>query len=276
MNTDIATREPQPLEIITKEKVLEYLKVFTSDTLNDKEREQFIEIATAYNLNPFKREVYCVPYMSNVKDSKGNWTKERKLSIITGYEVYLKRAERLGSLNGWNVTTRKEDSDTVAKITIHRKDWEHPFEHEIYMSEYKEDNKMWKSKPITMLKKVAMAQGFRLSFPDEMGGMPYSSEELPDNMTNVTPPEEKPEKPTTDKSKHTPTALKNDKGEIEIKPGDQAGALKTISECKSEEHIAIFLQKRELRTWTDEQLREQDDALAALKIKLNFNGEDIK
>ena len=118
MSTDVAVRETLPPGIITKEKVLEFLKVFTSGDLNEKEQGQFIEIATAYNLNPFKREIYCVPYMSNVKKPDGSWTKERKLSIITGYEVYLKRAERTGLLNGWTVSTRKENGDTIAKITI--------------------------------------------------------------------------------------------------------------------------------------------------------------
>jgi hypothetical protein len=32
--------------------------------------------------------------------------------------------------------------------------------------------------PAFMLKKVAMAQGFRLCFPDEMGGLPYLPEEI--------------------------------------------------------------------------------------------------
>jgi hypothetical protein len=31
------------------------------------------------------------------------------------------------------------------------------------------------------LRKVAIAQGFRLAFPDELGGLPYESAELPDN-----------------------------------------------------------------------------------------------
>jgi hypothetical protein len=215
-----------------------------------------------------------VPYMSSFKKADGSWGKERKLSIITGYEVYLKRAERTGMLNGWNVTTRKEGNDIIAKITIYRKNWQHPFEHEIYFSEYKDDNKMWKEKPMTMLKKVAMAQGFRLAFPDEMGGMPYSAEELPDNMTNVTPEDKKPEPKTDPKpeSKHTPDVLKNDKGEIVLEPGDQAAALKKISELKKEEHIIKFLNLRAQRTWTEEQLQEQDAAIAALKIELNFRG----
>ena len=48
-----------------------------------------------------------------------------------------------------------------------------------------------------MLKKVATAQGFRLCFPEEFGGMPYTSDELPDEMVkpkDVTPPKKKEDK----------------------------------------------------------------------------------
>ena len=50
---------------------------------------------------------------------------------------------------------------------------------------------MWKEKPVTMIKKVAIVQGFRMAFPDEFGGMPYTAEELPDEMTK--PAEPKPQ-----------------------------------------------------------------------------------
>jgi hypothetical protein len=46
-----------------------------------------------------------------------------------------------------------------------------------------------------MIKKVAMAQGFRLCFSDELGGMPYTADELPDqvgqNQIVIEPKEEK-------------------------------------------------------------------------------------
>ena len=60
-------------------------------------KEQFnLFVATAREccLNPVKREVYAVVY----NDYKSG---EKKMNIITGYEVYLKRAERTGKLNGW-------------------------------------------------------------------------------------------------------------------------------------------------------------------------------
>jgi len=67
-----------------------------------------------------------------------------------------------------------------------------------------------------------MAQGFRLAFPDEMGGMPYTADELPDEMTvmrNVTESEEKKEKNDDGQSDGDPlrkkmTELNNRLGEI--------------------------------------------------------------
>jgi len=143
----------------------------------------FVATARECCLNPVKREVYAVVY----NDYKSG---EKKMNIITGYEVYLKRAERTGKLNGWECHTDGQGQQMKAVVTIDRKDWEHPFKHEVYMSEYNTGKSLWASKPITMLKKVAMAQAFRLAFPDELGGMPYTSDELgteEQTERNVTP-----------------------------------------------------------------------------------------
>ena len=191
---------------VSRDKIEKYLDTFGIGTgLTNSEKEQFIEIAQAYSLNPFKREIYCVPFMVSKKLDNGKWAKERKLSIITGYEVYLKRAERTGKLNGWEVKTDGSISKGTLKavVTIYRKDWEHPLNHEVWFKEYNQENRMWKGKPVTMIKKVAIAQAFRLAFPDELGGIPYTADELPDEMVrDVTPKKpvetEKLEEPISD------------------------------------------------------------------------------
>ena len=151
--------------------------------MNEKEKVQFIEIAKAFELNPFKREIYCVKYKA-----------DSPLSIIVGYETYIKRAERSKMLDGWNVVTegKTEDNSLKAIITIYRKDRKHPFVHEVFYSEYVQKandgkpNKFWQ-KAQTMTKKVAIAQGFRLCFSDELGGMPYTSEEINDTEQELIP-----------------------------------------------------------------------------------------
>lgn len=172
------------------------------------EKEQFIAIAQRFHLDPFKREIYAIPY------GKGD---NRSLSIITGYEVYLKRAERSNMWDGmksgfdgklirkmvevdqWDnfkkkyVKKQKEvwracpEKGAVFWCEVYRKDMKYPVREEIDFDEYTQDNQMWENKPKTMGKKVAKAQAFRAAFPDELGGMPYTRDELPDKMTGFDP-----------------------------------------------------------------------------------------
>lgn len=163
-----------PAEVLPAAKLEQFLQIANvGQNLPANKRQQFIEIAQAYGLNPFKREIYCVGY--------GDRT-----SIITGYEVYIKRAERSGLLNGWEVEIGGKMPEITATIRIWRKDWDKPFTHTVYFEEaaqYTKDNKLnsvWSKMPRFMLRKVAIAQGFRLCFSDELGGMPYTADELPE------------------------------------------------------------------------------------------------
>lgn len=170
-----------------KEIAIDFLKGMGMN-LPAKYSKQFIDVCSVYKLNPIKRECYAVGYGDN-------W------NIITGYEVYIKRAERTGKLNGWECKIEGSGDDMRAILTINRKDWEKPFVHEVYFNEVVQKRKdgqvnaMWQKMPKFMTKKVAIAQGFRLCFADELGGMPYTSDELPeieklksvnDNTINVT------------------------------------------------------------------------------------------
>ena len=170
----------------------------------EQEKSQFIDICCAFKLNPIKREVYGIKYGNN-------------FSIVLGYEIYLKRAERTGKLDGYSCEVRKMDNDLVATCTVYRKDWTHPFVHSVLLSEYHQHNKMWNEKPVTMIKKVCIEQSFRLCFPDELGGLPYGEEELPTeqmsapspNVIDVTPvtvsaePVETVQKKSSPKPKYT-------------------------------------------------------------------------
>lgn len=145
--------------------------------LNETQMQQFVTLCREFQLNPFKREIYGVAYGDN-------------FNIIVGYEVYIKRAERSQKLDGWERGTTGTGNEMKAWIKIYRKDWSKPFYHEVDYSEYVQTrwdydrqehvvNAMWASKPKTMLMKVVTAQAFRLAFPDEFAGMPYTSDEIP-------------------------------------------------------------------------------------------------
>jgi phage recombination protein Bet len=161
---------------ITEAKIAEYLQTFgLAKKLQPNEIGQFARIACEFQLNPFKREIYCVAYGSG---------DNRACSIIVGYEVYIKRAERTGKLDGWKVWVEGEGENLKAFVEINRKDWQHPFTHEVYWKEAAQKKKdgeatsFWTKMPRFQLKKVAISQGFRLCFPDELGGLPYDGAEL--------------------------------------------------------------------------------------------------
>jgi len=178
-NKDVVLKEQQKTEIIqpvTMETITEYLdSTGLTKQLLPKEKSMFVNMAQMYGLNPFKREIYCNVYGS------GDY---RQCSIVTGYEVYLKRAERTGKMNGWECEAKGSGDSLEATVTIYRKDWEHPFKHTVYYKECVQKNKsgnpnaIWAKMPSFMTKKVAMAQAFRLCFPDEFGGMPYTNDEI--------------------------------------------------------------------------------------------------
>lgn len=154
---------------------MDYLKQTNSNLLPN-EQAQFMAISCAFGLNPYKKEVYPIAY------GQGN---NRKLSIIVGYEVYLKRAESYKQYDGYVVEWEGNGADLRAKCTVYRKDRNHPTVSTVWLREYTQNNSMWNTKPHVMLEKVAIATALRRAFPVEMGGMPYIADELPDYMTGA-------------------------------------------------------------------------------------------
>lgn len=134
----------------------------------------FLKIAKLNNLNPFNRELHLIKYGS------------APATIITGYEVYLKRAERSGKWAGMKAWTEGEFPNIIGKVEIYRKDWQEPLYHEVYFSEIAKKkydggyqaNWSKEGMPKYMTKKVAITQALRWAFPDEIGGLPYTQDEM--------------------------------------------------------------------------------------------------
>ena len=168
------------------------------------QRDEFKRTARNYGLDPWKREVYAVTY-----PGKGGAAKQ--LSIVIGYEVFLKRANEFPQYDNYELEwhgsfVRKverrqlpskfgsgpyvkevaalvpKDGDVECVIHVYRKDRSHAVTTSVCWSEFAQENAMWGGKPRIMLEKVAIARGHRLAFPNEFGGMPYISEELPGYM----------------------------------------------------------------------------------------------
>ena len=184
MNGTALAESKQNLDSVTEKQIIEYLDASgKTSELTANEKKMFINIAREFGLNPFKREIHIAAYGEG-----GN----RKCSIITGYEVYIKRAERTGKLDGWKFWTEGEGKTLKAVVEIYRKDMKYPFKHEVYYTEACQYTKsgypreVWAKQPKFMTKKVAVGQAFRLCFPDDLGGMPYEEAEMPQEERNVT------------------------------------------------------------------------------------------
>jgi phage recombination protein Bet len=221
---------------VTDKELLDYLDTFGSTgSLLPAEKTQFLNVAKAYGLNPFKREIYAAAYGEG---------KYRKCSIITGYEVYLKRAERTGLLDGWEATFAGVGDNLSCRITIWRKDWSRQFAHEVYYSEAVQikdgkPNSIWAKMPKTMLRKVAIGQGFRLCFSDELGGMPYDEAEIgegPGRDVTETPPPPPPEPAA-------PTRFAEERKNLLV-------SIKALIDTKSPDDLPYF-DEHEVRRWGD-------------------------
>jgi len=175
MTEETAITKREPIVSMTKDEFTTSIGLTVQDIKNhyapnatDAEFAIFLDQAASCNLDPRKKEIYFVKY----GQQKGN--------VITAYHTYIQRAERTGLLDGWDAElVRNDKGDFVgAKVTIHRKDWKHPFVWDVARSEFDKKQSTWNAMPGFMLKKVCIAQAFRLAFPDEVGGLPYTSDEV--------------------------------------------------------------------------------------------------
>lgn len=183
----------QALAVVEKKELAE-IKITEADitkylcpTATEKEVYMALNIIRSFQLNPFKREVFIIKYGTS------------PAQVVVGYETYLKRAERTGRLNGFKVELSEDGQKAIC--TIHRKDWTEPFVWETDKKEFDKNQSTWKTMGNFMLKKVCMAQAFRIAFPDEMGGLPYLKEEVDTFM---------PEPPATTETKSATVSIPAD------------------------------------------------------------------
>lgn len=175
------------------------VKVFAQGGAEPTVREVaiFMRMCEYHQLNPFVGEAYLIKY------GKPDAT------MVVSKDVHQRRAAAHPQYDGQEagIVLHQETSDTVKRTTgsivlpgwtliggwaiVYRKDRSHPAELEVGLAEYlgkKSDgstNSMWKSKPGTMIRKVALAQALRESFPDVFQQL-YADEEI----TPVVEPEE--------------------------------------------------------------------------------------
>lgn len=218
---------------LTPETVKQYLVSGDANKVSDQEIKMFLELCKYQKLNPFLKEVYLIKY--------GN----SPATIVTGKEAFLKRATKNPIYRGHK--TGISDDGQTAWAEVYKESFEFPIRVEVDFEEYVgkkgsgEVNAQWKSKPKTMLKKVALVQALRESFPDALGGM-YTEEEIvssepiditPSKTSTVKPAESKP----AEASK--PATINN---VPKIKPQEELNTL-LMYYCHGDEAAALELLK---------------------------------
>lgn len=258
------------LEQVDKKTIEEYLFQNCDWKISEQQKSLFIQIAIANKLNPFKRQIYAVPFWNSE-------TRKMDMQPITSYTVYLERANLSGQLDWRNVEVKKNKDWTVEswKITIHRKDRRHAFEREVVYDEIKQTKKDWeetkqrKENPVFMTKKVAIAQWMRMAFPEYMSWMPYTKEEFRENDDKprqvqiweiVQEKEEKQERQETDPNKEVENV--RDEKKEKIKNAQQ--------ETNPNKEVVMLAPKQAKAT------KKQIDFVSLLKGKCDMSDEDFK
>jgi phage recombination protein Bet len=188
-----------PQKSIDIEKLKKYLAELPfSNEFSENQVMMFIEIARHTGLNPFLNQIFAIPY----KDKE---TGKVRMSIVTKYDQYIRKAEESGLIEWWKVEEFGDlkTGDYGVVVKIKRKDRGEVFEWKVYYNEVKvERNPMWITRPHFMTMKTAIAQAFRICFPSAFEGYPYIEEEIQissnDTETIINIAEKKEEKKETE------------------------------------------------------------------------------
>jgi phage recombination protein Bet len=159
----------QPISYTRKE--IELIKNMYAKNATDEEFALFMYMARVYVLDPLKKEIWCVKYRGqpaqiyasrdgHLKVAHSFKTKNNE-PAFDGMESGTKGSIKEGNLKGW--------------CRVYRKDMSHSFYVEVDFDEYNTNQALWKTKPKTMIQKVAESQCLRRAFA--MHGF-YSEEEM--------------------------------------------------------------------------------------------------
>lgn len=168
--------------------VRNYLVSGDAEKVTIKEVMMFLNLCKFNGLNPWLKEAYCIKYGSS------------PATMVVGKEAYLKRAETDPAYDGMEagIIVLSKDGAIENRVgTFHtkeepiyggwarvwRKDRSHPVTIEVSFDEYAgrtkdgQLNSQWRSKPATMIRKVALVQALREAFPGNIEGL-YEAEEM--------------------------------------------------------------------------------------------------
>lgn len=174
---------------LTPETVKNYLVSGDKDRVTMQEIVMFMNLCQHNSLDPWSREAYLIKFGND------------PATIVAAKEAYTKRAEENKHFNGQDagiILLNEETGEVIYRkgsfklpgetlvggyAEVWRKDRDHSYRIEVSLEEYSGKKKdgnptmIWRTKPATMIRKVALVQALREAFPGNIRGA-YISEEM--------------------------------------------------------------------------------------------------
>lgn len=164
--------------------------------LNDGEWKLFVGLGVATGLNPFLREIWAVKYGTNPASVFiGRDGYRRSAQNHPEYEYHF--ADAVCANDVYKVVSGEVTHEYTLKdrgalvgayCIVKRKSASKPAVTFVDLKEYVQAFGVWKTKPATMIKKVAEAQGLRASFQELFAGTYEESENWQDDKRVVDAP----------------------------------------------------------------------------------------
>ena len=159
-----------------------YLTNGDGNKVTDQEIAYFMNLCRYQGLNPFTKEAYLIKYG------------DKPAQIVTGIDALRKRAMRNPNYRGHEagvivITQDQKVENRIGSCVMpgeqlvggwartHINGYTVPIETTVSFREFSQDTPIWRSKPGTMIRKVALATSLREAFPEDLGGM-YAPEEM--------------------------------------------------------------------------------------------------
>lgn len=160
--------------------------------LSQRDVVNFMATCQALGANPYLKDVYLVKYNGG-EDAQ----------IMAGKNYYTRVAASIPTYDGATagiITTGKDGAVNYRAgsfaapgetcvggwAEVHDKRWGTPVRAEVAMEEYNSHRSLWKSKPMTMIRKVALVQALREAYPDRFAGT-YDAAEMPAHKESEQP-----------------------------------------------------------------------------------------
>lgn len=151
--------------------------------VTEQECAMFLGVCKARGLNPFARDCYLVKYQDNpasIITSKDYFTRTAAAQpTFDGHEAGIIVLTKAGLeyRDGSFFLNAAGETLVGGWATVHDKRRAHPCKAAVALSEYSTGRSLWRSKPATMIRKVALVQALREAYPERFQGL-YDRDEM--------------------------------------------------------------------------------------------------